>query len=44
MTKKRKPQSQFEIKPIDVFQTMIDEIAEAVELQRRHDQTGVASS
>jgi hypothetical protein len=32
--KQRKTASTIEIKPIDVFQTMIDEIAEAVELMR----------
>jgi hypothetical protein len=37
MTKKtRKPRLQFATKSIDVFQTMIDEIAEAVELMRPH--------
>jgi hypothetical protein len=35
MTKKtRKPRLRFEGKRIDVFQTILDEIAEAVELQR----------
>jgi hypothetical protein len=36
MTKKRKPRSRIEIKPIDVLATMADELAEAVELQRPH--------
>jgi hypothetical protein len=37
MTKKqRKPRMQFEVKPIDVLATMLDEIAEAIELQRPH--------
>jgi hypothetical protein len=37
MTKQqRKPRTQFEVKPIDTFQTVLDEIAEAIELQRPH--------
>jgi hypothetical protein len=36
MTKKRKSRSQIQIKPIDVLATIIDEIAEAIELMQPH--------
>jgi hypothetical protein len=36
MTKKRKPRSQIEIKPINVLTTIVDELAEAVALMRPH--------
>jgi hypothetical protein len=36
MAKKRKRAGAISIKPIDVFHTIIDEIAEAIELQRPH--------